>query len=45
MLRSVDGIFGQIKFKVHIFLYVKHIVITIGDPSQAMTVSAIYRVY
>ena len=38
MLCPVGRILVRIKFKVHIFLYVKHIAITIGDRSQAMTV-------
>lgn len=40
MLCSVDRIFVRIKFKVHNSTYVKYIVTTIEDRSQAMTVSA-----
>jgi hypothetical protein len=42
MLRPVDCVLGWIKFKIHVAIYVKHIVITSQSPRQAMTVSAIH---
>ena len=42
MLCPVDRILGRIKFKIHAFVYVKHIVITSDPPRQVMTVPAIH---